>query len=141
MPTMHPPLTLLPLHQIELTLTWKYDPSFKKAKPLISKSPSRRGRGSSEADEPKPPKNDLMLDDDDEVEHTLSIVELEALDVARKERVAKAKKQMEIYNAQVSEARPGDYQVQCHVLEAQQLKGESSSGMSNPRVIVKCSPT
>ena len=68
----------------------------------------------------------------------LSWREQEELVKLREERILRAKEQMEIYEANTTDLKSGDYQVQIHIIEAQDMKVEGYGGASNPFVTIKC---
>ena len=75
---------------------------------------------------------------EDDYNIPLSSQEQEALARQRDERLTQAREQMDRYEANVSSVKAGDYQVQVHVIEVQDLKAEGSGGTSNPYVALKC---
>lgn len=115
--------------EVELTLTWVYNKAFRAARATSSRRVSRAPKKAE-------PSNPLL--EEDESEKVLSFAEREALEEAKMKRLDEAKKQVELYEANVSELKTGDYQLQVHILQATDLKGESATGLSNPYVSVKC---
>ena len=134
--------------EVEVRLQWKHDKKYRRSLAGMMAGMTGLFSGSSQKgdDAPQvkkqPPKKEQidesqnwMLDEDDV---KLSAKEMEELEEQRRDRVAMAETTLMQAEKAAEEAvvRPGDYQVQVHLIEARDLKGEDMSGLSDPYVRV-----
>lgn len=129
---------------IELQLAWVYDRKYARslasAISLASSAMSRKQQFAKEEgmSENKTESAQWLVEEETFVPLKLSVKEQEELNEQREARRMMADRQLdELERAKEHEMKPGDYQVQVHVLEARDLKGEDLNGLSDPYARVK----
>ncbi|CAM9162703.1 unnamed protein product [Scytosiphon promiscuus] len=133
--------------EVVVTARWHYDKHFTR-KPSILASTFMGGKAKKRERERKALENlvgEFEYEDDNDEEHQTRIeappgveVELDDFEEEERARETQALASRAEFEERLAAIKPGDYQLQIHVIEVSDLKGKDSSGTSDPTVHASC---